>query len=47
MAIARDLDEQDYAVIPVIGDAAMVGGESLEALNHLGSIKNKVIINFK
>lgn len=44
MAIARDLDEQDYEVIPVIGDAAMVGGESLEALNHLGSIKNKVII---
>ena len=26
MAIARDLDEQDYEVIPVIGDAAMVGG---------------------
>ncbi|OUO71777.1 1-deoxy-D-xylulose-5-phosphate synthase [Thomasclavelia spiroformis] len=44
MAIARDLDHQDYEVIPVIGDAAMVGGESLEALNHLGSIKNKVII---
>lgn len=44
MAIARDLDNQDYEVIPVIGDAAMVGGESLEALNHLGSIKNKVII---
>ena len=31
MAIARDLDHQDYEVIPVIGDAAMVGGESLEA----------------
>ena len=30
-------------IVPVIGDAAMVGGESLEALNHLGSINNKVI----
>lgn len=44
MAIARDLDHQNFNVIPVIGDAAMVGGESLEALNHLGSINNKVII---
>ena len=44
MAVARDLDHENYHVIPVIGDAAMVGGESLEALNHLGSINNKVII---
>lgn len=44
MAISRDLDQQSYHVVPVIGDAAMVGGESLEALNHLGSINNKVII---
>ena len=44
MAIARDLDKQNFNVIPVVGDAAMVGGESLEALNHLGSINNKVII---
>ena len=44
MAVARDLNYQNFHVIPVIGDAAMVGGESLEALNHLGSINNKVII---
>lgn len=44
MAVSRDLDKQNYHVIPVVGDAAMVGGESLEALNHLGSINNKVII---
>ncbi|WP_308698423.1 1-deoxy-D-xylulose-5-phosphate synthase, partial [uncultured Thomasclavelia sp.] len=44
MAVARDLNHQNFHVIPVIGDAAMVGGESLEALNHLGSINNKVII---
>lgn len=44
MAVARDLNNEHYEIIPVIGDAAMVGGESLEALNHLGSINNKVII---
>lgn len=44
MAVARDLDKQNYDIVPVIGDAAMVGGESLEALNHLGSIPNKVIV---
>lgn len=44
MAMARDIDQQDYQVIPIIGDAAMVGGASLEALNHLGSTHSKVII---
>lgn len=44
MAIARDLNHEHYDVIPVVGDGAIVGGESLEALNHLGSLKNKVII---
>lgn len=44
MALARDLNQDDYEVIPVIGDAAMVGGESLEALNHLGSTHSKVIV---
>lgn len=44
MAVARDLNHENYHILPVIGDAAMVGGESLEALNHLGSINNKVII---
>ncbi|RHM63640.1 MULTISPECIES: 1-deoxy-D-xylulose-5-phosphate synthase [Coprobacillaceae] len=44
MAVARDLNHDSYHVVPVIGDGAMVGGESLEALNHLGSIENKVII---
>lgn len=44
MAVARDLNHENYNILPVIGDASMVGGESLEALNHLGSINNKVII---
>lgn len=44
MAIARDLNKEKYSVVPVVGDGAIVGGESLEALNHLGSIDNKVIL---
>ncbi len=44
MAVARDLDKEDYDVIPVIGDGAILGGESLEALNHLSAQQNKVIV---
>lgn len=44
LAMARDLDGMSYDVISVIGDAAIVGGESLEALNHLGATNTKVII---
>ncbi len=44
MAVARDLNKENFSVVPVVGDGAIVGGESLEALNHLGSINNKVIL---
>lgn len=44
MAVARDLNHENYDIIPVIGDGAIVGGPSLEALNHLGSLNNKVIV---
>ena len=44
MAIARDLNGDNYSVVPVIGDAAMVGGPTLEALNYLGGSKTKVIV---
>ncbi len=44
MAVARDLEKKKYDIVPVIGDAAIVGGPSLEALNHLGSMNSKVII---
>jgi len=44
MAVSRDLDEKQYEIIPIIGDAAMVGGPTLEALNHLGSTDHKVIV---
>lgn len=44
MATARDLNKEDYQVIAVVGDAAMMSGESFEALNYLGTCKHKVIV---
>lgn len=44
MAIARDLNKEDYHILPVIGDGALTGGIAFEALNHLGYLKKKVII---
>lgn len=44
MAIARDLDKQQFSIVPVIGDGALTGGLVYEALNHLGHLNKKVII---
>ncbi len=45
-AIARDVQNEDYEVIAVIGDGALAGGMSLEALNDIGAQKRKMIIIF-
>ncbi len=44
MARARDLKEEDYDVISVIGDGALTGGMAFEALNDVGFRKTKMII---
>ena len=44
MAVARDLDHDDYNVIAVIGDGAMTGGEAFEGLNNAGISKRKLIV---
>lgn len=46
MAIARDLDGDDYQVCCVVGDGSMGSGESLEALNHIGEGKHNMVIIF-
>ncbi len=46
MAVARDIKKEDYYVVPVVGDGALQSGLSLEALNHLGELKTRVIIIF-
>jgi len=44
MAVARDLQGQDFKVIAVIGDGALTGGMALEAINNAGSLKKNLIV---
>lgn len=45
MAKARDLQNEKYNVIAVIGDAALCGGEALEGLNYAGAeLKSNLIV---
>ncbi|MDX3763133.1 1-deoxy-D-xylulose-5-phosphate synthase [Streptomyces sp. AK02-04a] len=45
LAKARTLNgEQDRAVVAVIGDGALTGGMALEALNNLGSARDRPVV---
>jgi 1-deoxy-D-xylulose-5-phosphate synthase len=44
MAIARDKQGGGFHIVPVIGDGALTGGVALEALNHIGQVKQRLII---
>ncbi|WP_239584760.1 1-deoxy-D-xylulose-5-phosphate synthase [Chryseomicrobium aureum] len=44
MAKARDVLGKSNHVIPIIGDGALTGGMALEALNHIGHEKTKMIV---
>lgn len=44
MVIARDLLQEDYNVVAVIGDGALTGGMAFEALNHIGSLGKDLIV---
>ncbi len=44
MAVARDLQGQNFKVVAVIGDGALTGGMALEAINNAGSLKKNLII---
>jgi len=44
MAIARDKQNKKNNIIAIIGDGSMGNGLAYEALNHIGSIKTKLII---
>ena len=44
MARARDLKGEKHAVVAVVGDGAMTGGLSWEALNDAGHKKDRIII---
>jgi len=44
LAMARDLVKKNHQVIAVIGDGALTGGMAMEALNHAGSTKTKMLV---
>lgn len=44
MAIARDIKKENCHIVPIIGDGALTGGMALEALNHIGHEKTKMIV---
>ncbi len=46
LAAARDLQNESFEVISVIGDGAIGGGMALEALSDIGAQKRKMIILF-
>lgn len=46
MAIARDLNKENFSVVPVIGDGAIASGMALEALNQIGSEHRNMVIIF-
>lgn len=44
MAKARDIKNENYSVVAVIGDGALTGGMAFEALNHSGYLNTPLII---
>ena len=44
MAVARDLQGEDYNIVAVIGDGSMTGGMAYEALNNAGDLHKKMIV---
>ncbi len=44
LAAARDLNNEKYEVIAVIGDGSLTGGMAYEGLNNIGDSKSKVIV---
>jgi len=46
MSVSRDLNKENYHIVPVVGDGAMMSGLSLEALNQIGYNQKKMIIIF-
>ena len=44
MAVARDLKQEDYHVVAVIGDGSLTSGMALEAMNHVGHLGTRLIV---
>lgn len=44
MAVARDLNKDDYEVVAVIGDGALTAGMAYEAMNNAGHLRSRMIV---
>ena len=44
MAIARDLQGEDYNIVAIVGDGGLTGGMAYEALNHAGNLQKRLIV---
>lgn len=44
IAVARDLQKEDFNVVAVIGDGALTGGLAFEALNHAGQLDTDLVV---
>lgn len=44
LAIAREINGEDYKVVSVIGDGALTGGMAYEALNNASTLRSNLII---
>ena len=44
LAMARDLDGEDWKVVAVIGDGSLSGGMCFEALNHAGHSQGDILV---
>ncbi|MDY6793811.1 MAG: 1-deoxy-D-xylulose-5-phosphate synthase [Actinomycetota bacterium] len=44
MAIARDLEGEDYQVVAVVGDGALTGGLAYEGLNQAGHLNKDLVV---
>lgn len=44
MALARDTKKEDFHVCAMIGDSSLAGGMAMEAINHAGHLKSRLIV---
>ncbi len=44
MAVTRDISDDNYHVVAIIGDGAITGGMALEALNQVGQLGSRLIV---
>ncbi|MEA3489636.1 MAG: 1-deoxy-D-xylulose-5-phosphate synthase [Candidatus Omnitrophota bacterium] len=44
LAVARDLQKEDYKVVAVIGDASLSTGLAFEGLNNAGNMKTNIVV---